>query len=64
VNVFRKDVEALSDKEAEKMNSQMPALPDGFTFDDVMKMRKMERVTFDVVLMLDPSASAEAREWQ
>ena len=64
VNVFRKDVEALSDKEAEKMNSQMPALPDGFTFDDVMKMRKMERVTFDVVLMLDQSTSAEAKEWQ
>ncbi|MDB4796987.1 hypothetical protein OAG94_00320 [bacterium] len=64
VNVFRKDVEALSDKEIQKMNSQIPALPDGLTFDDVMKMRKMERVTFDVVLMLDPSASAEAREWQ
>ena len=42
----------------------MPALPDGFTFDDVMKMRKMERVTFDVVLMLDQRKSAEAKEWQ
>ena len=64
VNVFRKDVEALSDKEAKKMNSQIPALPDGLTYDDVMKMRKMERVTFDVVLMLDQSTSAEAKEWQ
>jgi hypothetical protein len=64
VNVFRKDVEPLSDKEAEKVNSQIPALPDGLTFDEVMKMRKMERVTFDVVSMLDPSTSAEAKEWQ
>ena len=64
VNVFRKDVEALSDKETKKMNSQIPALPDGLTYDDVMKMRKMERVTFDVVLMLDQSTSAEAKEWQ
>ena len=64
VNVFRKDVKPLSGKEAEKVNSQIPALPDGLTFDEVMKMRKMERVTFDVVSMLDPSASAEAKEWQ
>jgi hypothetical protein len=64
VNVFRKDVEPLSDVEAEKVNSQIPALPDGLTFDEVMEMRKMERVTFDVIYMLDPSASAEAREWQ
>ena len=64
VNVFRKDVEALSDKEIQKMNSQIPALPDGLTFDDVMKMRKMERVTFDVVLMLDQSTSAEAKAWK
>ena len=64
VNVFRKDVEPLSDVEAEKVNSQIPPLPDGLTFDEVMKMRKMERVTFDVVTMLDPSTSAEAKEWQ
>jgi hypothetical protein len=64
VNVFRKDVEPLSDVEAEKVNSQIPALPDGLTFDEVMEMRKMERVTFDVIYMLDPSASAEAREWK
>ena len=64
VNVFRKDVEALSDKEAKKMNSQIPALPDGLTYDDVMKMRKMERVTFDVIFMLDPSASAEGKAWK
>jgi hypothetical protein len=64
VNVFRKDVKPLSDEEAEKVSSQIPALPDGLTFDEVMKMRKMERVTFDVILMLDPSTSAEAKEWQ
>jgi hypothetical protein len=64
VNVFRKDVEPLSDKETEKVNSQIPALPDGLTFDEVMKLRKMERVTFDVIYMLDSSASAETREWQ
>jgi len=64
VNVFRKDVEPLSDKEAEKVNSQIPPLPDGLTFDEVMKMRKMERVTFDVIFMLDPSASAEAKAWK
>ena len=64
VNVFRKDVKPLSDKEAEKVNSQIPALPDDLTFDEVMEMRKMERVTFDVVSMLDPSVSAEAKEWQ
>jgi len=64
VNVFRKDVEPLSDKEAEKVNSQIPALPDGLTFDEVMKMRKMERVTFDVIFMLDPSASAETKTWK
>ena len=64
VNVFRKDVEALSDKEVEKMNSKIPALPDDLTYDNVMKMRKMERVTFDVIFMLDPSASAEAKAWK
>ena len=64
VNGFRKDVKPLSDKEAEKVNSQIPALPDDLTFDEVMEMRKMERVTFDVVSMLDPSVSAEAKEWQ
>jgi len=64
VNVFREDVEALSDKEAEKMNSKIPALPDDLTYDNVMKMRKMERVTFDVIFMLDPSASAEAKAWK
>jgi hypothetical protein len=64
VNVFRKDVKPLSDVEAEKVNSQIPALPDGLTFDEVMKMRKMERVTFDVIFMLDPSASPEAKAWQ
>jgi len=64
VNVFRKDVKPLSDKEAEKVNSQIPPLPDGLTFDEVMKMRKMERVTFDVIFMLDPSASAEAKAWK
>ena len=64
VNVFRKDVEPLSDKEAEKVNSQIPPLPDGLTYDEVMKMRKMERVTFDVVSMLDPSVSAEAKAWK
>ena len=31
---------------------------------NVMKMRKMERVTFDVIFMLDPSASAEAKAWK
>jgi hypothetical protein len=64
VNVFRKDVEALSDKEAEKMNSKIPALPDDLTYDNVMKMRKMERVSFDVVFMLSQSESPEAKAWQ
>ena len=58
VNVFRKDVEALSDKEAEKMNSKIPALPDDLTYDKVMKIRQMERVTVDVIFRLEHSDSA------
>lgn len=64
VNVFRKDVKPLSDEESENVNSQLPALPEGLTYEDVMKIRKMERVTFDVILMLDPSTSPETKAWQ
>ncbi len=64
VNVFRKDVKPLSDKEMEKVNSQLPAFPESLTYQDVVKIRKMERVTFDVILMLDPTTSAEAKTWR
>jgi|TARA_B100001971_G_scaffold200073_1_gene211343 hypothetical protein len=64
VNAFRKDVKPLSDKETEKVNSQLPAFPEGLTYQEVMKIREMERVTFDVISMLDPSASAEAKAWK
>ena len=46
------------------MNSKIPALPDDLTYDNVMKMRKMERVSFDVVFMLSQSESPEAKAWQ
>ena len=64
VNVFRKDVKPLSEDEAEKIQSQLPSLPENLNFEDVMSLRKMERVTFDVVLMTDPSVSAEAQTWK
>jgi hypothetical protein len=64
VNVFRKDVKPLSDKEMEKVNSQLPAFPESLTYQDVVKIRKMERVTFDVIFMLDPTTSAEAKTWR
>jgi len=64
VNIFRKDVKPLSEEETEKIQSQLPSLPKNLNFEDVMKLRKMERVTFDVVLMTDPSVSAEAKTWK
>ena len=64
VNVFRKDVKPLSEEETEKIQSQLPSLPKNLNFEDVMKLRKMERVTFDVVLMTDPGLSAEAQTWK
>ena len=64
VNVFRKDVKPLSEDETEKIQSQLPSLPKNLNFEDVMKLRKMERVTFDVVLMTDPGLSAEAQTWK
>ena len=64
VNVFRKDVKPLSEDETEKIQSQLPSLPKNLNFEDVMKLRKMERVTFDVVLMTDPVLSAEAQTWK
>ena len=63
-NIFRKDVKPPSDKEMEKVNSQLPEFPEGLTYEEVMKIRKMERVTFDVILMLDPTTSAEAKTWK
>ena len=63
VNVFRKDVKPLSEEEAKKVQDQLPSLPENLTFDDVMSLREMERVTFDVVLMLDSGKSAEAQAW-
>ena len=63
-NIFRKDVKPPSDKEMEKVNSQLPEFPEGLTYEEVMKIRKMERVTFDVIFMLDPSTSPEAKTWQ
>ena len=64
VNIFRKDVKPLSEEETEKIQSQLPPLPENLNFEDVMSLRKMERVTFDVVLMTDPSVSAEAKTWK
>ena len=64
VNIFRKDVKPLSEEETEKIQSQLPSLPENLNFEDVMSLRKMERVTFDVVLMTDPSVSAEAQTWK
>ena len=64
VNIFRKDVKPLSEEETEKIQSQLPPLPENLNFEDVMSLRKMERVTFDVVLMTDPSVSTEAKTWK
>ena len=63
-NIFRKDVKPPSDKEMEEINSQLPEFPEGLTYQEVMKIRKMERVTFDVIMMLDSTTSAEAKSWK
>jgi hypothetical protein len=64
VDFFRNDVAQPSDKELEKINAQMPAFPEGLTYQNVMKMREMKRVTFDVVHLIDRSMSAETKAWE
>jgi len=64
LNIFRKDVEALKGEEAEKAQAELPEFPEGLTVEKVMAMRKMERVTYDIILMTDSSKNAESIAWK
>ena len=63
VDVFRKDIK-LSQEQAASINNQinnMKIWPQGI---NVGAMRKMQRVTFDVVFRTDPSKNGVSRLWK
>ena len=64
LHFHRKDAKPLSNDEQQKVNLTLPAFPKDLKFEDVMAMRKVERVTFDVILMTDSSKNAEAEAWK
>ena len=64
LHFHRKDAKPLSNDEQQKVNLTLPAFPKDLKFEDVMAMRKVERVTFDVILMTDSSKNAEAKTWK
>ena len=64
VNIFRRDVPAMSAEEWRKMMDDAPAFPADLDMEKVGEMRKMERVTFDIVDWTQPSVSAENKAWE
>lgn len=64
VNIFRRDVPGMPEEEWKKMMAEAPGFPADLDMGKVGEMRKMERVTFDIVYRTEPNEGAESKAWE
>ena len=64
VNVFRRDIAEKSPEEWQEMMADAPEFPADLTFEKVDEIRQWDPVTFDMVYVTQPNASAESKAWK